>query len=98
GENTRDLGQVLHDFALSPDGKNCAVATYEGRPVIRDLETGKTLVTMLGEPPYLDRIRLAYSPDGRTLAAASNDGTVRLWDASSGKLRLHFKAHAHYID
>jgi WD40 repeat protein len=97
GESVRSLGDNLHDFVLSPDGKRCAVATYSGRLVIHDLETGKPAVTMIGKLPELDRICLAYSPDGRTLAAASMHGTVRLWDPASGKLQLQFQAHAHWI-
>lgn len=81
GETKRLLGEGFEAtaVAISPDGANVAVCTYNsfGLTLI-ETATGRTAwihregLGMLGAP--------AFSPDGRTLALPCADHTVLLWD------------------
>lgn len=71
---------------VSPDGKLLATnGTSGGRPAIlvRDLETGKLLHTLLGhEGPVA---ALAFSNDNTRVASGSADKTARVWDLRDAK-------------
>ncbi len=75
---------ILRSVAVSPDGKDIAVAGDDG--VVRVLASGDYTVRRQFSLPA-DGIGLrsiVYSGDGSVLAAASNKGVVRLWDYSTG--------------
>jgi WD40 repeat protein/DNA-binding SARP family transcriptional activator len=71
-------------FALSPAGRELAVARLDGRVDLIDAEslrrTGR--FEAFHQTPAL---AIEYSPDGRRLAVAGGRGGVGLWDARSGE-------------
>ncbi len=73
---------------LSPDGKTLAMSGENGQIVLRQLGTGKRLLTPEGHQRPVGSV--ALSPDGKTLATGSWDETLRLWETGTGKeLRRH---------
>jgi WD40 repeat protein/DNA-binding SARP family transcriptional activator len=71
-------------FALSPDGRELAVARLDGRVDLIDAENLRRtggFETFHHAPP----LAIEYSPDGRQLAVAGARGGVGLWDARSGE-------------
>jgi WD40 repeat protein len=73
----------FQDLAISPDGKQVAVASTNWLVHIWDAATANPIGTPL---LHEARIRaIAFSPDGKLLASGSNDRTVRLWDTATGR-------------
>jgi WD40 repeat protein len=64
--------------ALSPDGKELAVAEDTSSLSIWDVETAKVVHRLVTRRSRGRLLR--YSPDGKVLVAGSNDGTVQLWE------------------
>ena len=72
--------RVVDAVAFSPNGKIVATGLDDGSIHLRDLATGRALLTIQNE----ERSRsLAFSPDGKTLAGEAPEG-IQLWNASSG--------------
>ncbi len=74
-ERTDGLYRCL---ATSPDNRTLAIGGRDGAVHLRDLPTGKELLTLdsLG-----DELRsLAFSPNGSFFAACAFNGTLRIWD------------------
>jgi WD40 repeat protein len=90
GQTTRVLdaatGKVvgssnLEVFALSPDGRQLALANKDIRIYAFSPE-GPLIRTLAGHPERTDAI--AWSPDGRRLASSGREGSVKLWDVATG--------------
>ena len=83
----RDIGRGyrngLHQLIFSPDSRRLVASGTipEGVVKIWDVETGRDVATLPGEPGWYSRI--GFSPDGNTLFAASREGTALLWHAPS---------------
>jgi len=79
----RSYRNALHDLAFSPDGQRLIASGTTPKDVMKlwDVETGRDVATLAGEPGWYPRI--GFSPDGNTLFAASLEGTVLLWQAPS---------------
>ena len=78
-------------LALSPDGKQVAMANYSDI-YLAEVSTGKVTAILKGHSERV--VQLQYSADGRWLASASSDKTARLWEAASDKLVSTFTGHA----
>ena len=82
--------------AFSPNGKQIAIASYDGAVRLWDLATGaerSTLKIHLGSEYIGD---LVFSPDGKQIAVASGI-TVHLWDLATGVKCSTFKTHTGHI-
>ncbi len=75
----------LKSVAFGPDGKTLASALEDGQIGIWEIESGRLLRTMAGDPDDLTK-SLAYSPDGALLASNTFDCVVKIWDAQTGNL------------
>jgi WD40 repeat protein len=83
------------DVALSPDGRQLAVASGNKRTgdvTIWDTATGRVLYTLRGHRGMVKAV--AYGREGGRLFSAGWDGTVRAWDLATGKEVHRWEAHA----
>jgi WD40 repeat protein len=88
------FGHVWHPnaAAISPDGKQVAIAFAENDAALWDcVKGGDELLVLKGHEGAVHDI--AFSPDGKQLASAGADRTVRLWDRASGKELLRLRGH-----
>jgi WD40 repeat protein/serine/threonine protein kinase len=89
------------DTALSPDGKQVAVARNwdslgDDVGAVFDVSTGQKAFTMAGDNFCCPNPRsrgVSWSPDGR-LVAASSEGMAGIWDAETGTLRHTLLGHS----
>jgi WD40 repeat protein len=72
----------IQGLALSPDGKQLAVARRdESAIIIMDVATSRTVATLLGHNLVI--ARLEYSPDGtRLLSSTIGSEAVKVWNAA----------------
>ncbi len=79
----RSYRNALHDLAFSPDGRRLIASGTTPKDVMKlwDVETGRDVATLAGEPGWYPRI--GFSPDGNTLFAASLEGSALFWHAPS---------------
>jgi WD40 repeat protein len=71
------------NVAVSPDGRNVAVAAAEGLIRLHEAATGKVVHELKGNRAGAGT--LAFAPDGKTLASyGSGDGLIRLFDTTKG--------------
>ncbi len=68
---------------FSPDGRQVATASLDGKAAIWDSATGQQVSVLMQHPDWVTFVR--YSPDGRWLATGCRDGRVRYWDAATGQ-------------
>ena len=82
-ERTLSHPKSIVSCAWRPDGRQLAVACYDGRIYLWDAETGATVATIRGhtETPT----QLAWRRDSRLLASTGRDQTIRLWDPEDGE-------------
>ncbi len=76
--------------AFSPDGKRCAVNSFN-TVEIWDTSTYKNLLTIKDDKS--DFVCLAFSPDGKKIVTSSEDRTVKIWNAFTGHNLLTLKGH-----
>lgn len=87
----------VHDLALSPDGKQLAVAG--GKPgqtgvvLLYDAASPGRPLRKLGD--HTDVVYgMAWSPDGKRVATAGFDKVVKVWDAATGAALVTVKEHS----
>lgn len=86
-------GAVM-SVAFSPDGRRLATGGTDRRVIIRNVDTGETLQTLL-TPHRRAVTSIAFSPDGAQLATTGYDNSVQLWDLARDEARplgTHSKA------
>ncbi len=87
GRNSDKLGGI----SFSPDGKQVAIAGYDGTVRILSSADWKELLVLSG---HGDRVSSAeYSPDGKHIVTASADRSARIWDATTGKQLVVLSGH-----
>jgi WD40 repeat protein/DNA-binding SARP family transcriptional activator len=89
------------DTALSPDGRQVAVAKLwpdEEVGAVFDVDTGEEAFALAGPNCcfHPSSRGVSWSPDGR-LVAASSEGTARVWDAETGTVRYTLLGHTGFV-
>jgi WD40 repeat protein len=83
GPNTHE-GFVL-GLAFSPDASVLASAGSDGRVLLHDLPTKRTVALQKSSNPEMTRVR--FSPDGKQLAAGGDGGFIILYSLPAGRAR-----------
>jgi WD40 repeat protein len=79
----------VYDAIFNPDGTRIASTGNDGMVIVRDSESGESLLSLPGRSD--DVFFAAYSPDSQRLAAANAKGGVSIWDATSGQELLDLR-------
>ncbi|MCI0364519.1 MAG: protein kinase, partial [Phycisphaerales bacterium] len=82
-------------LSLSPDSRLLAVAEFDGKVRIWDLNS-RSIIHTLGAAKD-DFSHVVFSPDGRSLACAGKDGDLRVFDAASFDLKFATRAHDTFV-
>ncbi|MDR3606262.1 MAG: WD40 repeat domain-containing protein [Oligoflexia bacterium] len=82
-ECSAEIGDYVVDLRYSPDGKNVAVASAQGRIHILNSDDLKSRHVFEGHE--LGTLTVAWSKDSQLLASGGQDGKFKLWDLSSGR-------------
>ena len=77
-----DLGVAAHSVAFRSDGKQLAIASWDGTVRVYDASTLKEVRVLHGHRRNVYRV--AYSHDCERLVTCGWDDTVRLWDSATG--------------
>jgi WD40 repeat protein len=83
--------QLVHDLALSADGKRAVSASFDTTVRLWDTATGKELKRLAGHKGQV--WGLALSPDGKRVASGGMDKVIKLWDLQTGKEVRQLEGH-----
>jgi WD40 repeat protein/tRNA A-37 threonylcarbamoyl transferase component Bud32 len=81
-----ELPGIIRSMAFSPDSRSLAVGFGEGSLQLREIPTGREILTVKAAEKRSIR-SVCFMPGGKSLITGSSDGTVRLWDLSTGRSR-----------
>jgi WD40 repeat protein len=81
--------------AFSPDGKQMAAGTADGRIHLLNAADGKLIRTLTGHNSSISA--LLYHPAGAVLVSGSRDRTVRLWNAANGQALKTLEGHESWV-
>ncbi len=89
------LHQAVLAVAFSPDHKELAAGTNDGRIPFFTLADGKQARVLTGHTSAVTG--LAYHPGGQFLASSSKDRTVRLWNPTNPQPLKVLEGHASWV-
>lgn len=93
GDIVQTIGAPLSETtSFSPDGTTLLLAPADRDPMVVDIATGETVLTLAGDHGRVRKAR--YSPDGRWIAVGGDDGVAAIWDAERGEPRAGTDRHA----
>jgi hypothetical protein len=83
-DRTESAPDRLTGLNFSPDGRQMVSGTPNGRVMLWDAATGKSIWKEHGHPgSYVSQT--VFSHDGKRVASVAVDGSVRVWEAHSGR-------------
>jgi WD40 repeat protein len=80
---------------FSPDRNQILTAGWDGTANVRNLTTGRILITLKGHSGTVRSA--AFSPDGKRIATGSEDNTAKVWDIGTGREMLTLRGHSNKI-
>ncbi len=88
-------GSITEDATYSPDGRQVATVSDDGRLRIWTRATDRLVLTLAPRRGHLYCV--AYSADGRYVAAGSSSGAVIVWDARTGRRAAILLGHTGWV-
>jgi WD40 repeat protein len=85
----------IRDFAISPDERYLATASYDYTVKLWDFRSGKELRTLRGHKDYVTSAK--FSRDGNLLASGDLTGRIIIWEVRTGKLLKELSSR-HYSE
>jgi WD40 repeat protein len=82
---------VVHDLAVSPDGRLLATAGADGVVRLRDARTWALRRALRGHTDAVNSVD--FNGDGTELVTTSRDHDVRIWDVATGRLERLLRWH-----
>lgn len=73
----------IWDALYHPDGKRIITTGWDGRAVIRDIDTERELQSLQIDGRLYD---IAIHPDGQIIALGGDNGILRLWDIETNEV------------
>jgi eukaryotic-like serine/threonine-protein kinase len=86
-------GNLVHCFAVSPNGQFVVSGGYDQMIKVWDVSTGQKIRSLSGQ--LNDSNTTVFSPDGRRIAMVGSDKLIRVWDFESGQGLVTLKTHAY---
>eukprot|EP01032_Pedospumella_encystans_P008376 gene8376-9951_t len=89
------VGAKVRAVAISPDGTQVAVGTFEGKILVLSSNLQKEEAQVTVSNSWTEVIQ--YSPDGKLLAVGSHDNTIYLLETRAYACKFKCKGHHSYI-
>lgn len=89
-----DVGSPIV-IAFAPNTPLALIADREGRARIIDLQTGRTVLDVMGDGNRINSA--AWSADGKLLATTDEDGNSVIYDATTGKQITKTDGELHWL-
>lgn len=89
------VGAKVRAVAVSPDGSQVAVATYEGKVLVLSNNLQKEEAHVTVSSSWMEVMQ--YSPNGKLLAVGSHDNTIYLLETKSYSCKFKCKGHHSFV-
>lgn len=89
------VGAKVRAVAISPDGSQVAVATYEGKVLVLSANLKKQEASVTISNSWTEVMQ--YSPDGKLLAVGTHDDTIYLLETRAYACKFKLRGHHSFI-